>query len=234
VDEIARLAQAPELAAILLDVDGVLAPIVARPEDASVPSDTRAELARLVGRYALVGCVSGRSSADAERIVGVAGIVYAGAHGLELEPEAERWVEPLRAFASAVDWPYEDKRLTGTFHYRGAANEEAARAFLGDVAERAEAAGLVPRWGRKVLELRPPVEADKGTAVRRLLAERGLRRALYAGDDTTDLDAFAALAGIELAIRVAVVSNEGPPELRGAADVVVDGPAEVLQLLRRL
>jgi trehalose 6-phosphate phosphatase len=234
VDEIARLAQAPELAAILLDVDGVLAPIVARPEDASVPSDTRAELARLVGRYALVGCVSGRSSADAERIVGVAGIVYAGAHGLELEPEAERWVEPLRAFASAVDWPYEDKRLTGTFHYRGAANEEAARAFLGDVAERAQAAGLVPRWGRKVLELRPPVEADKGTAVRRLLAERGLRRALYAGDDTTDLDAFAALAGIELAIRVAVVSNEGPPELRGAADVVVDGPAEVLQLLRRL
>jgi trehalose 6-phosphate phosphatase len=234
VDEIARLAEAPARGAILLDVDGVLAPIVARPEDASVPSETRAELTRLVGRYALVGCVSGRAGADAERLVGVDGLVYAGAHGLELEPEAERWVEPLRAFAATVDWPYEDKRLTGSFHYRTAENEERARAALEEVAERARAAGLVPRWGRKVLELRPPVEADKGTAVRRLLGERGLRRALYAGDDTTDLDAFAALDGLELAVRVAVASDEGPPELRGAADVVVDGPAGVLELLRRL
>ena len=234
MDPIDRLAAAPDRAAILLDVDGVLAPIVPRPEDAAVPPATRAELARLVARYALVGCVSGRTSADAARLVGVEGVVYAGSHGLELEPEAERWVEPLRAFAATVDWPYEDKRLTGSFHYRTAENEAAARAVLEDVARRASEAGLVPRWGRKVLELRPPVEADKGTAVRRLLAERDLRRALYAGDDTTDLDAFAALDGLEFPLRVAVASDEGPPKLREAADVVVDGPAGVLELLRRL
>ena len=234
MDPIDRLAAAPDRAAILLDVDGVLAPIVARPEDAAVPPPARAELARLVDRYALVGCVSGRTSTDAARIVGVEGVVYAGSHGLELEPEAERWVEPLRAFAASVDWPYEDKRLTGSFHYRTAEDEDAARAVLEDVARRASEAGLVPRWGRKVLELRPPVEADKGTAVRRLLAERDLRRALYAGDDTTDLDAFAALDGLELALRVAVASEEGPPKLREAADLVVDGPAGVLELLRRL
>ena len=229
-----RLRAAPERAAVLLDVDGVLAPIVARPEDAAVPAETSAELIRLAGRYALVACVSGRTGEDARRLVGVGGVVYAGSHGLELDPEADRWIEPLRAFAATVDWPYEDKGLTGSFHYRTALDEEAARAALERVAERAREAGLVPRWGRKVLELRPPLAADKGTAVRRLLGERGLRRALYAGDDTTDLDAFAALDGLEVAVRVAVASDEGPPELREAADLVVDGPADVLRLLRRL
>jgi trehalose 6-phosphate phosphatase len=92
----------------------------------------------------------------------------------------------------------------------------------------------VAHWGRKVLELRPPVEADKGTAVRTLLTERGLQRALYAGDDTTDLDAFRGLDGLELALRVAVASSEGPVELREAADLVVASPAELLELLRTL
>ena len=85
-----------------------------------------------------------------------------------------------------------------------------------------------------MLELRPPVAADKGTAVAHLLGERGLQRGLYAGDDTTDLDAFAALAGLELGVKVAVASTEGPPELREAADIVVGGPAEVVQLLALL
>jgi trehalose 6-phosphate phosphatase len=106
--------------------------------------------------------------------------------------------------------------------------------MLEAVATRARHEGLVPRFGRKVLELRPPVEADKGTAVTHLLGERGLTRALYAGDDTTDLDAFAAVAPLELGVRVAVASPEGPAALREAADVVVGGPAELLQLLQRL
>jgi trehalose 6-phosphate phosphatase len=92
----------------------------------------------------------------------------------------------------------------------------------------------VARFGRKVLELRPPVDANKGTAVRQLLAGHGLRRALYAGDDTTDLDAFAALEELELGVRVAVATEEGPPELRERADVVVESPAELLDLLRGL
>jgi trehalose 6-phosphate phosphatase len=229
-----RLAEAPERAAILLDVDGVLAPIVQRPEDARVPDEARAELERLVGRYALVACVSGRTSADAERIVGVPGVVYVGSHGLELAPEAAEWRERLRQFGESVDWPVEDKGLTVSFHYRGVDDEVAARRRLEQVAEAARAQGLIARFGRKVLELRPPIEADKGTAVASLLADRGLRRALYAGDDTTDLDGFRGLDGLELAVRVAVSSEEGPPELREAADLVVDGPAGALDLLRSL
>jgi trehalose 6-phosphate phosphatase len=85
-----------------------------------------------------------------------------------------------------------------------------------------------------VLEVLPPLDASKGTAVRRLLAERGLARALYAGDDTTDLDAFAALDGLEVAVRVAVSSPDGPPALRAAADLVVGSTDELLDVLRRL
>jgi trehalose 6-phosphate phosphatase len=230
-----RLAEAPDRAAILLDVDGVLAPIVARPEDARVPDETRAELHRLAARYGLVACVTGRESDDARRIVGVDELVYVGEHGLELEPEAEEWVDRIARFADeTAEWAAERKRLTLSFHYRLADDEDAAVTTLEGVAARALAAGFIPRWGRKVLEIRPPVEAHKGTAIRRLLALHGLERALYAGDDTTDIDGFAALDGLELAIRIAVASTEGPERLREAADLIVDGPAAFLYLLRQL
>ena len=228
------LAEYPGRAAILLDVDGTLAPIVQRPDAAAVPEEARRELERLVGRYALVACISGRTGEDARRLVGVDGVRYVGSHGLELAPEADRWRDEIHRFAAGVDWPVEDKGLTVSFHYREAEDEEAALEYLEGVAEQARAAGLVPRFGRKVLEIRPPVEADKGTAVTRLLGEAGLARALYAGDDSTDVDAFRALDGLELGIRVAVSSDEAPSELVEAADIVVASPAELLALLHQL
>ena len=233
-DPIAELAREPARSAVLLDVDGVLAPIVARPEQAVVPEETRAELRRLAGRYALVACISGREEGDAQRVLGVDGIRIVGEHGLGLDPAAADWAERLHAFADGVDWPVERKAFSVSFHYRATEDETAARAFLEQVAARAEEQGLAPRFGRKVLEVRPPVAADKGAAVRHLLSERGLRRALYAGDDTTDLDAFEALAGLELGVRVAVASPEGPAALRDNADVVVENPEELLGVLHRL
>lgn len=232
---LARLAERPGEAALLLDVDGTLAPIVAQPQEARVPEATRVELERLAARYGLVACISGRTGEEAARIVGAAGVRYVGEHGLELEPEAERWAERLAAFAATVDWPREGgKRLTLSFHFRTAADPDAARSLLAEAARRAEAQGLRPRWGRMVLEVRPPLDASKGTAVRRLLAERGLRRALYAGDDATDVDAFRSLDGLELAVRVAVLSDEAPPELATEADLAVSGPDGVLEILRSL
>jgi trehalose-phosphatase len=224
----------PERAAIFLDVDGVLAPIVPRPEDAAVPEETREEVRRLHGKYALVACVSGRTSEDARRIVGLDELVYVGEHGLELEPSAPQWRTAIRAFADTVDWPVEDKGLTLSFHYRGAENQEDAEACPLPLADRAREAGLRPRFGRKVLEIRPPVEASKGTAVRFLLERRRLGRALYAGDDATDLDAFRALDDLELSVRVGVASPESPKGISEQADVVVRSPAELLGLLRGL
>jgi trehalose 6-phosphate phosphatase len=179
--------------------------------------------------------VSGRTSEDAARVVDVSGVRYVGEHGLELDPAADEWADRLAAFASTVDRPSEPgKRLTLAFHFRGADDEQAAVRSLREVAERARAEGLRASWGRKVLEIRPPIDADKGTAVRRLLAAAGLRRALYAGDDATDLDAFRGLDGLEVAVRVAVVSTESPNDLGRAADLLLADPEALLDLLRGL
>jgi trehalose 6-phosphate phosphatase len=234
VDALADLTAAPGLAALFLDVDGVLAPIVTRPADSRVPDETQAELRRLAGRYALVACVTGRTSARAREIVGVAELEYAGEHGLELEPQAAEWAARVQAFAAGVSPDAERKPLSLAYHYRSAVDPEAARATLEGVAAAAAAQGFRTRWGRMVLEVLPPIDATKGTAVRHLLENRGLRRALYAGDDTTDLDGFAALDGLDVAVRVAVASPEAPPELSARADLVVSSTGELLALLRRL
>ncbi|HEY8792758.1 MAG TPA: trehalose-phosphatase [Gaiellaceae bacterium] len=235
MDLLDRLAEDPGRAAVFLDVDGVLAPIVPRPEDARVPDETREELRRLNERYALVACISGRAGTDAQRVVGVPELVYVGNHGLELDDRAIEWRGRLQQFLSDLDWPAtENKGLTASLHYRNSEDEDAARAELEDVKARAERAGLVARFGRKVLEVLPPVDAHKGTAVEKLLSDRKLRRALYAGDDTTDLDAFRALDGLDVSLRIAVVSEEGPIELREAADLTVERPDELLAVLRRL
>jgi trehalose 6-phosphate phosphatase len=234
-----RFRSDPERAAILLDIDGTLAPIVERPEEAAVPEETREEVDRLAGKYALVGCISGRPAADARALVGLDDIEYVGVHGLESDPEAKRFAPQLEAFAERIAWPWtvESKGgVTLSFHYREAEDEQEAVSRANDVARAAEEAGLRPHRGRKVLEVRPPVDADKGTAVRRLLEGRPLTRALYAGDDTTDLDAFRGLdeAGLDVALKVSVGSREMNPRLLTEADLVLDGPGELLAFLRTL
>jgi trehalose-phosphatase len=236
-DLLARLAAEPGQAGLFLDFDGVLAPIVERPEDAAPPPATRTELTRLVGRYAVVAVVSGRASEDVRARVGVDGVVCVGSHGLELEPQADRWRRTLAAFAADAPWPQRDievKGLAVAFHFRGRDDERQAVRELDAIAESAREAGLVARYGRKILEVLPPVGSHKGTAVRRLLEEHGLRRALAAGDDTTDLDSFAALDGLEVAVRVAVASSEAPLALLDAADLVLHSTDEFLALLHRL
>jgi trehalose 6-phosphate phosphatase len=237
VEPLAALAAEPDVAGLFLDFDGVLAPIVARPEDAAVPADTRAELERLAARYAVVAVVSGRAGEDVRTRVGVEGIVYVGSHGLELEPENERWSRTLAAFAWDAPWPPRETEVKGlaiSFHFRDRADEAEAIRELDAIADTAREEGLVARYGRKILEVLPPVGSHKGTAVRRLLEERGLSRALAAGDDTTDIDSFAALDGLEVAVRVAVASAEAPSALLDAADVVVGSTDEFLALLRQL
>jgi trehalose 6-phosphate phosphatase len=233
-DLVDQIAEQPGKTGLLLDVDGTLAPIVDRPEDATVPEQTRALLRELASRYALVACVSGRPEDDARRIVGVDVLVYVGEHGLGLDPRAGEWRAQLEEVVDGAGRPAEWKRFSVAFHYRSEKDEQAAVADLREIERRALELGLRTRWGRKVLEVLPPVDADKGTAVRALLAERELQRGLYAGDDATDLDAFHGLDGLELAVRVAVVSEEGPGELASAADVVVTGTEELVELLRRL
>jgi trehalose 6-phosphate phosphatase len=119
-------------------------------------------------------------------------------------------------------------------------DEEGAEAAIRAVAERAEAAGYKTHWGRKVLEIRPPVRIDKGAGIVGLLRDTDLVAALYVGDDMTDIDAFRGLqelvdmGRLGTALRVGVRSDEGPPALEDEADVMVDGTHGVRELLRAL
>ena len=200
-----------------------------------VPDSTRAELERLAARYALVACVSGRSGERAREIVGVDGLTYVGEHGLELDPEAEAWAPRIHAFAADAGWPAEDKPLSAAFHYRTAADQDAARRFLEGVETAARAEGFRTRWGRLVLEVLPPLETSKGTAVRRLLETHRLRaRALRRRRH----DRPRRLRGPRRPRRSRCGSRssraEGPSDLGARADVVVGSTEELARLLARL
>jgi trehalose 6-phosphate phosphatase len=257
-EALAPLTSNPERGAILCDIDGVLSPIVRRADEAQVRPETARLLSRLADRYATVACISGRSAADARRLVGVGRIAYAGSHGAELlepgaarprtKPEFASWEQRVKRFAADRDTPLlrrlrariEDKGPIVSFHWRDVPDEEAARAHLEEIAGEAERDGLATHWGRKVLEIRPPIPFDKGRAVRELLSLDDPRAALFAGDDTTDLDAFDALdalleeGALDAAVRVGVHSDEGPPAIVERADLVVDGVRGFAQVLARL
>jgi len=257
-ETLAPLRAKPARAAILLDIDGTLSPIVQHASDASVPEATRQLLIKVAKRYRIVACVSGRQASDARAMVSIGTITYLGSHGAEvlragwskavLDPGIEDWVRRIQEFGREADTAdlrrqrvrIEDKGPIVAFHWRGAPDEDAARAAIDAIASRAEAAGLRTHWGRKVLEVRPPVRIDKGAGIKTLLGETGVEAALYVGDDATDLDAFRALielvqeGKLERAVRVGVRSDEGPSEIVGEADIVVDGTEGVQELLAKL
>jgi len=248
----------PRRAALLFDVDGTLAPIVADPASATVPKATAEVLARLADRYLLVACITGRPAAAARRMVGLEQLTYAGNHGLELlEPGAGRPVpdpELAGRAAAAADFvagldraglaedglTLEDKGPIQALHWRRAPDRARAESAAQEVGEAAQAAGLIPHGGRLVLELRPLATIDKGVATRRLVTRAGARAAMFAGDDRTDLDAFAALrelhreGALAHAACVGVSSAEAPAELEREADLLVDGPGELRDLLGAL
>ncbi len=257
-EALAPLRVNPSRSAALFDIDGTLSPIVEHAADAHVPEGTRQLLIRVANRYAVVACVSGRRASEARAMVSIGSISYLGSHGAELlrsgwtesvlDPGIEDWVRRIHEFGREADSGdlrrlrvrLEDKGPIAAFHWRGAPDEEAARAAIDAIAARAEAAGLRTHWGRKVLEVRPPVRIDKGAGIESFLSGLDLDAALYVGDDATDLDAFRALgrlveAGhLERAVRVGVRSDEGPSEIISEADVVVDGTSGVRELLAML
>jgi trehalose 6-phosphate phosphatase len=244
----------PRSVAVLTDIDGTLAPIMPTPDMSEVSDEIKDLLGRLSARFLLVAGISGRKTEDAFGLIGLEDVVYFGNHGFEilrdgevevipealpylkkvqeLERLARKELAPLGAFI-------EEKGITASIHYRNVPREVGERC-VEFVEREGERLGLRITVGRGVVEARPPIRADKGTAVRTLVEEYSPERAMFIGDDTTDLDAFRELEELSKEgklneiLRIGVASDEGPPEIETEADIVVDGVDGVGEVLRPL
>lgn len=242
---------------LLLDVDGVLAPIVDDPDAARVEAAMISLVERAVERCALVGIVTGRGAARAREMVPVSGAWFATLHGVEIcSPDGDVDIDAAAAaarehvavaaqLAQTVGWAYEDKGGTVTIHFRqrGALGQHVdpahVRAQLSTVLNPLK---VEVHDAKQVLEIKPRGVRTKGSAVEHIVARapQSARVVCYVGDDLTDLDAFRAMDtlaedGSPLAfVKVAVGGSELPEPLRAAADVVLDGEAQVPHLLEQL
>lgn len=234
----------PSTACLVLDFDGVLAPIVEDPATSAMPDATREVLHRLAGLVGRVAIVSGRPASFLAERVGVVGAELVGLYGLErvvdgevvpddrVEPFLDDLDDARGALAGAVaEWPgaeLEDKGRALAVHWRRATDREGAARALGE-AVRAASGELAVEDGKMVVELRPPVQADKGTAVAALAD--GYADVAYAGDDLGDLPAFAEVArrgGLAVAVDH---GEETDDRVREAGTIVVDGTDGVIAWL---
>jgi trehalose 6-phosphate phosphatase len=228
---------------VLLDFDGTLAEIVSHPDLATPVDGAREVLAALAARFRVVGIVTGRRSEEVAERLDVPHLRFVGLYGLEggAVPELATAAVPL-AERAAADVPgawVEDKGASIAVHYREARNPVGARAdLLVALTPVATESGLELIEGKMVLELVPPDRPLKGGAIVRLAGELALEGVLYAGDDHADLEAFAALDGLAArgltTVKVAVRGVETPRALLEAADVVVEGPTDLVALLGEL
>ena len=247
MDLLAPFLARPAEAAVIVDFDGTLSPIVDVPADARPGPGAVEALAALVGRLGVVAVMSGRP-VDFLAPLLPPGVVLSGLYGLEVvrdgrrvdDPGAGPWRDVVADVARVsrdrgpTGMVVESKGLSLTLHYRTRPDlADAVRAWAEDQAARS---GLEVRAAKMSVELHPPLPADKGTALEALAG--GMAAVAYAGDDRGDLPAYDALDRLAsrgaATLRVAVAGAETPAELVERADLVVDGPAAVVDLLRRL
>lgn len=241
----------------LADIDGTLSAIASAPGEARLYRGVRPLLRRCVAAFDVVAAISGRPALDARRMVGIPQMVYVGNHGMEeLSPRDRAPViaPDVRAYQSVIadalhearerlqarfdHLLFENKGVTASIHYRQALDPAAARAAIHSALDAlARQHDLRVTEGRMVIELRPPLDRDKGSSVRALAERHKLACALYLGDDRTDIDAFRALramraSGACVGIAVAVGHAEAPAALDEFADITLSSIAEVPHFMR--
>jgi trehalose 6-phosphate phosphatase len=247
---LAPLAEDPSRSVVIVDFDGSLAPIVVDPPAAAPLPGASEVLARLVGRIGRVAVVSGRPVAFLRDALAVDGLALFGHYGVErfdgeaisTAPQARRWEEAVRLAAAeaetALAGVFVERKgsLAVALHWRRHPDLEPAAISLGR--RLAATHGLRLEPGRQTVELRPPLDVDKGSPVAELAD--GAHAALVMGDDRGDIAAFAAAGRLVEegrlghVVRVAVRSSETPAELLDRADLAVDGPSGALDLLEEL
>lgn len=234
--------------ALITDIDGTISAIAPTPFEAVVHAGALRALERLTGHLHTVAVVSGRAPRDGAAMVGLPGLIYVGNHGMERIVQGAPWTHPAAeaargplatalaeieaAVRSQEEAPWlliENKGVTGTVHYRLAPDPDAAAALLEPIAmAAAERHGLRVSPGRMIVELRPALAVNKGTAIRELAADLGLRGVIFFGDDVTDVDGFLALralreTGAAATACIAVLGPETPEAVMAAADLSITG-----------
>ncbi|MBE3566549.1 MAG: trehalose-phosphatase [Thermogemmatispora sp.] len=245
---------------LTFDIDGTLSPIAPTPEAARLFPGVASLLERL-RPYARVAVVTGRGITSAAALVGVDEITYIGNHGLEwaeglpehhpirLLPEAEAYRLPAQRLLALAEQhltlalpcaQIEYKSIGGTIHYRRCPDPVQARQqILELLREPAQESGLLLTEGKMAVELRVP-GLNKGQALQRFIEQHQLRSALFAGDDTTDLDGVETLIRLRqegscpAAVTIAVRHADTPPLLLERADLVVEGVAGMAALLEEM
>jgi trehalose 6-phosphate phosphatase len=247
---ISALAADPARTALLLDFDGSIAAIVPHADDARPVPGALAVLQRLAASMGLVAIVSGRPVGYLAEHVPVEHVAYVGLYGMERIVNGIRFVDPratpyVAKVASATaeaqaqfpaDLVEPKSGISVTLHWRPA--PELAGDMVAAADRLAEKYGLAVLRTRMAIEIRPPIDIDKGAAVRSLV--EGYETAAYCGDDYGDIPAFTAMqaavgdGAITHGIRIGVRSPEMPPELDDVTDVLVDGPEGLVALLARV
>ncbi len=239
----------PDETGLFLDLDGTLAELVDVPDAVRLPAQTRVLLRSLSDRYRSVVVISGRAAPAVRDIVGLPHVTYVGNHGLEIIESGEHriWLpesdvvrmrameDVLRQSVQLEGVLLELKELSHAIHYRRAPDAIIARARILEALESLALENVQIREGKFLIQIRPDVSLDKGTAVERLVRERGITKVLYAGDDTTDIDAFRVIGtlgrvGVE-GYRIAVVAPDTPEGLLSVGDLRADGVQDVQDLL---
>lgn len=254
-DEVSRCLKAADHILFLSDFDGTLTHIVDRPELAVISREIARLLRKLVkNRRYTVGIISGRALTDLKERVDVEGIIYSGNHGLEIEGLGTSFIEPLaeeiRPFFQLLSQILtitlkgikgvlvENKGLTLTVHYRSVddAEQHLVKDKFNEVIDQLHITGKIRiTRGKKVYEIRPPINWDKGKAISLLIAKfkavkkGGTLLPLYLGDDLTDEDAFKAIVAYD-GISIYV----GEEYIKSGARYFLRSPDEVEELLKIL
>lgn len=245
-------------AGLFSDFDGVLSEIAPTPDDAVAYPGVAEALASIAPLVDVAGVITGRAVDDIGTRIDISELVVVGNHGLEWWEQGSRrdheaGTAVIETLTNVLDQTktqlvgqtditnmiWENKRLSGTIHFRNVEDPAAMEQLLLPIVQPlAEANGLRCTPGKMIVELRPLERVTKGTALAEIIAKNDLASAVFIGDDVTDVDGFRALHELRSegkhTLAVGVVTADAHPDIAAHSDVMVSSVTEIVDVLTRV